>query len=123
MNWIEVIITIGSTVGVLELIKFIRDWRLNRRQVKEETKQSVEHTFQSQVETIDNNIELLQKVVNLVSDMADKSKSIEDDRLKTYDEIITKLDRVERDIKLISNYLNGDFAKYKRGAEENKELN
>lgn len=123
MNWIEIIITIGSTVGILELIKFIRDWRLNRRQVKEETKQSVEHTFQSQVETIDNNIELLQKVVNLVSDMADKSKSMEDDRKETYDEIISKLDRVEREVTLISNYLNGDFATYKRGVDENKNLN
>lgn len=120
MNWIEIIITIGSTVGILELIKLIRDWHTQKKVENENAKQE-------ELETTSKNIDVMGKMYEMLSTMAEHTQSEINNRTDAYKQMTSDLTEIKNDIKnlkedvgYINLYLNGEFREFKSKIDELK---
>lgn len=104
---IEIVITVVSTIGIVQLLEYIRDRKSNKIKGIEQSKQEVENTKQEQIDTISSQYDLLIKVMNMIGELTN-SVSTKDNTIHQ------KLEELDNKITNIELYLNGEFKNWKK---------
>lgn len=102
VNWSQILIEGGVIAAVITIIEIVRDWKNKRNKDKVDVKKT---DYEAQKQGLD-----------LVQEFYNKVKQVTDDQnVKLFE----RFEKTDKSINEIVEYLNGDFAKWKK--EHNNE--
>lgn len=114
MEW-EGIITSCITSGIIIVFaELIRDWRNKRNKDKLANKKSETENRMTDYEAQKQGLDLVQEFYNKVKEVnADQNKQI-------FDRFDKRFDGIEKSVNEMVEYLNGDFAEWKKNKHQNQ---